>query len=201
MKNQDLPTTDVPYYDHATFDGMIAGLAQVQDRLFQAICDRRDQLDAAALARLLTLHGQNATRLGRLLRDRPTLAPYVSPELDAFFKEAWVILKTRYPETVQDLPDDYPVSDDPATPTITIDDLIADLAYAQAWLFDYLHRSWDDPDRGPPLSLCQVYAQNTSRLQRLFRYRCDIHGPPPDPLQEALDWARDRLGQEWGIEL
>ena len=52
------------------FDGCIIGLADSQAR-FSGYIDRWwDDLSVRQLARVLTVHGQTAVRLGRLLRDR-----------------------------------------------------------------------------------------------------------------------------------
>jgi hypothetical protein len=45
-----------------------------QTRLSAYIEAHADELDVADLARLLALHGQNASRLGRLLRDKRALS-------------------------------------------------------------------------------------------------------------------------------
>ena len=52
---------------------VIAQLAGQQARFVAHIDGGWDDLDAGRLARLLTLYGQNATRLGRLLRDRAAI--------------------------------------------------------------------------------------------------------------------------------
>ncbi len=72
--------------DHASeqqvsIDEVIADLVAKQRRLSDYIDARLAEGDAspAEVARLLALHGQNASRLGRLLRDRQVLG---GPELD-----------------------------------------------------------------------------------------------------------------------
>ena len=45
-----------------------------QDMLSQTITDRAADADVSELARLLAIHGQNASRLGRLLRDKRALS-------------------------------------------------------------------------------------------------------------------------------
>ena len=62
-------------------DQVIADLVAKQRRL-SAYIDARlaeEDVSPADVARLLALHGQNASRLGRLLRDRQALG---GPELD-----------------------------------------------------------------------------------------------------------------------
>lgn len=56
-----------------TIDDVIADALEKQARL-SAILDNTADLDGADLAKLLAIHGQNASRLGRLLRDRRALS-------------------------------------------------------------------------------------------------------------------------------
>jgi len=62
-------------------DEVIADLVEKQRRLSAYIdgCIAQDDVSPTEVVRLLALHGQNASRLGRLLRDRQALA---GPELD-----------------------------------------------------------------------------------------------------------------------
>jgi len=57
-----------------TIEDVIADLAAKQAWLSSHIDSHLDELNPMLLARLLTLHGQNASRLGRLLRDQRTLS-------------------------------------------------------------------------------------------------------------------------------
>ena len=56
-----------------TIDDVIAAALDKQARL-SAILDNSADLDGADLAKLLAIHGQNASRLGRLLRDKRALS-------------------------------------------------------------------------------------------------------------------------------
>jgi len=56
-----------------TIDDVIADALDKQARL-SAILDNTPDLDGADLAKLLAIHGQNASRLGRLLRDKRALS-------------------------------------------------------------------------------------------------------------------------------
>jgi hypothetical protein len=58
-----------------TIDGVLADLAERQARLTDYL-ERvlTEGADIADLARLFALHGQNASRLGRLLRDQRALS-------------------------------------------------------------------------------------------------------------------------------
>ncbi len=56
-----------------TIDDVINDALDKQARL-SAILDNSADLDGADLAKLLAIHGQNASRLGRLLRDKRALS-------------------------------------------------------------------------------------------------------------------------------
>ena len=58
----------------ATIDDIIADAMCKHEQLSAYIERHAADLDAEQLARLLALHGQNATRLGRLLRDKRALS-------------------------------------------------------------------------------------------------------------------------------
>jgi len=189
-------------------DHVIARLADQQAH-FSGYIDRRwHDLDARQLARLLSLYGQNATRLGRLLRDRCAIGGKMSEERADFFKEAWERLKVMEMEGEldgYDFPalDDEPEDDDldSCRPPICIDDVIADLDDKQARLSQYLDRRWRDPEVKHLDRLLAVYSHNASRLGRLLRDRCALYGEPPDPFKEIINAALDRLSEEWGIDL
>jgi hypothetical protein len=59
--------------DLATLDAVIADLAAKYAHLSTYIDANDDTLSPALLARFLALHGQTASRLGRLVRDRQAL--------------------------------------------------------------------------------------------------------------------------------
>jgi hypothetical protein len=56
-----------------SIETIILDLCIKQARLSEYIEARREELSAEQLARFLQIHGQNASRLGRLLRDRRAL--------------------------------------------------------------------------------------------------------------------------------
>lgn len=58
----------------ATLDDVIADALAKHERLSAYIEEHAADLDPEQLARLLALHGQNASRLGRLLRDKRALS-------------------------------------------------------------------------------------------------------------------------------
>jgi hypothetical protein len=55
-------------------DDVIADALRKHERLSAYIEEHAAEFDPDVLARLLALHGQNATRLGRLLRDKRALS-------------------------------------------------------------------------------------------------------------------------------
>jgi hypothetical protein len=57
-----------------TINSVIRDLAERQRLLTDYIESKQGELSSSEIARLLGLHGQNAARLGRLLRDRRALA-------------------------------------------------------------------------------------------------------------------------------
>ena len=67
---------DVPdsFQDYLVIEDVINDLAAKQAWLSAYIDSHRSTLDPTALGRLLALHGQNAARLGRLLRDQRALS-------------------------------------------------------------------------------------------------------------------------------
>ena len=56
-----------------TIDDVITDALEKQGRL-SAILDNTADIDGADLAKLMAIHGQNASRLGRLLRDKRALS-------------------------------------------------------------------------------------------------------------------------------
>ena len=58
---------------HPPINGIIHDLVARQEQLSAIIDDHLAELTIPDLARLLAIHGQNASRLGRLLRDRRAL--------------------------------------------------------------------------------------------------------------------------------
>ncbi len=58
-----------------SIDTVIADLYAKYQRLSRYIDENMDHLSTAEFARLTSLHGQSASRLGRLLRDRRILQP------------------------------------------------------------------------------------------------------------------------------
>jgi len=61
---------------------------------------------------------------------------------------------------------------------VHIDTIIANLVAQQARLSDRIDRCWDDPAQ--LVRLLPLYGQNTTRLSRFLRDRCDFYGNPDD---------------------
>lgn len=58
----------------ATIDDLVADALDKHSRLSAYIERHAEEMDTANLVRLFALHGQNASRLGRLLRDKRALS-------------------------------------------------------------------------------------------------------------------------------
>ena len=57
-----------------TIDDVVADLLEKQARLSELLDQADPEEDADSLVKLFALHGQNASRLGRLLRDQRALS-------------------------------------------------------------------------------------------------------------------------------
>lgn len=181
-------------------DDLIACLTEQQAQFSRYIDRRWHDLDARQLARLFSTYGQNASRLGRLLRDRFALYGKTEEFKDLISRTLDRLDAQQRDEIVGHAP---PAQDDDASPQppVDIDDVITDLADKQARLSQVLDRLWHDPDAEHLDRLLAVHSHNAVRLSRLLRDRCAIYGPPPDPRQVAINAALDRISKEWGIEL
>lgn len=88
---------------------------------------------------------------------------------------------------------------DPAP--LDIDDLLYRLGRQHTRLSRYIDRRWSELDAVALARFLALYGENVSRLGRLL---CDwqaLHGPPPDPLEQAIDEVLDELADEWGVDL
>lgn len=187
---------------------VIAQLDSQQARFAAHIDGDWDGLDAGRLARLLTLYGQNATRLGRLLRDRRALYgdtekryKIIADSLARYFSDPEYMAKadeeveSSAPPQPVDSPEHSGDSVSLKSPA-NIDDVIRGLAERQARLARYLDSRWDDPEAERPDTLLAVYSQNATRLGRLLRDRAAIYGPPPDPIDVIMDQALEQFWEE-----
>jgi hypothetical protein len=71
-----------------SIERIILDLSTKQARLSQYIEARAEELSAEDLARFLMIHGQNASRLGRLLRDRRALSGEAADGISAAIAQA-----------------------------------------------------------------------------------------------------------------
>jgi len=98
----------------------------------------------------------------------------------------------------------HQTSDPPADPPpfeLDIDDVITDLDEQHAALSRYIDDRWDDLDVKRLARLLSLHARNASRIARLLRHRCAIHGDPPDLRELALNEAIGVVGDFWGVDL
>ena len=210
-------------------DDVITSLVAQQAHFSDHLDRCWDDLDPEQLARLLLLYGQNASRLGRLLRDRYALYRNSYEEL-----QTWPTCDEVRPNASSDAPltdddtftDEYTDDDDLVLPhhdtpandvptddvsprndpdahvlPVHIDDVISALAAKQARLSHYLDSCWQDPDAGHLDRLLAVYSQNAIRLGRLLRDRAVVYGPPPDPKEVVLIEAYEVAGAILGVDL
>jgi hypothetical protein len=201
----DDPSTSYASEPPIDIDDVIAQLAGQQARFAVHIDGGWDGIDAGRLARLLTLYGQNATRLGRLLRDRHALYGDAAEEFDKVFArldgdpelmaEADEAAESSAPPQPAGSPE-HPGDSVSPDRSADIDDVILGLAERQARLARYLDSRWDDSEAERPDRLLAVYSQNATRLGRLLRDRAAIYGPPPDPLQVLIDEALEHFWRE-----
>ena len=84
--------------DLLVIEDVICDLAAKQAWLSEYIETHQEDLSSSMLVRLLTLHGQNASRLGKLLRDQLALsgeaADGISVAIEQAMEELSVILGT-----------------------------------------------------------------------------------------------------------
>jgi hypothetical protein len=179
-----------------------------------------DDLEPARLAHLLSLYGQNASRIGRLFRDRHEIygGGFEQFDIDPVPEDDHTALdlllrfehitEEEYAEALaekeaareaqaeEESPDQLP---------IPIDNVIVDLTAIQNRLAAYLDRRWQDPDQPDrPNHLYQlftVYAQNATRIGRLLRVRCALYGHPRSPADEAMDEMYRILSIIHGVDL
>ena len=178
---------------------VITQLADQQARFAASIDAAWDDVETNRLIQLLSLYGQNASRLGRLIRDRHTLygdyyerIKYFNENAEKDHRELMVFLfGDPLPDWVDQSKFSKSQETDPESdqPDVEIDDVIRALADKQARLARYLDRLWSDPQSGHLARLLALYSQNASRLGRLLRDRTAIYGPPLDPMEIAVEWV------------
>jgi len=163
-------------------DRVITNLNAQHSSLSLYIDRHWDDLDANHLARILALYGQNATRIGHLLRDRCTILGPPDDPGDVILTEALAITGAILgvyllgPDGLDSL--DAPRNQIP----IDFDHLIADLDDKQTRLSRHIQDQQHDWS-APHLSrLFTVYGQNATRLGRLLRHRRAMYGEGLDQL-------------------
>ena len=188
-------------------DSIISTLAYHQSCLAARFEGSWDEIDPGELARLLTLFGQIASRLGRLLRDRYALHGDSFEQFEAVIRSMLervgeLSLEDRIRmfgcDVLADIDMEKPITKQPA---IDVDSVIADLNGVQGRLDCHIDfHDWDSTEAASRDRLLAVYSQNATRLGRLLRYRAVIYGPPPDPLtvmrNKALDYAWEKIEAE-----
>jgi len=176
----DCPSTADPC--PPDLDDVIVRLADQQTALSRYIDRRWSDLDDVHLARLLSIHGQNAARLGHLLRDwRAIHGEPLDPlqqAMDEALDRAGVVLGI-------DLGSSDPL-DAPAYPPIDIDDIIADLDGKCTRLARHLDRCLQDGDDDRFPRLAALYSRNTAHLGRLFRVRRALYLRTPEELEALI---------------
>lgn len=87
------------YEEYLAIEDIINDLAAKQAWLSAYIDSHREELTPIIIARLLALHGQNASRLGKLLRDQQALSGKVvdglSDAINLALDELSIILGTE----------------------------------------------------------------------------------------------------------
>jgi hypothetical protein len=157
-------------------------------------------LDDIHLARLLSNHGQNAARLGRLLRDWCAVYGPLPDPVDRMIDDALDMLSIEWGVDLgtRDTPEDAP-----AELPIDIDELIVDLEDKCARLACHLDRCLQDGDDDRLPRLSSLYSRNAAHLGRLFRVRRALYPRTPEELRDliasALDIPED--ASQWDIGL
>jgi len=188
-------------------DSIISTLAYYQSCLAGRLEARWDELDADELARLLTLFGQIASRLGRLLRDRYALHGDSYEQFEAVKRSmaeriALFSLEERIEHFGRDVLEDIDM-EKPITNrhVVDVDRVITDLNDVQGRLDYHIDfHDWDSSEAASRDRLLAVYSQNATRLGRLLRDRAVIYGPPPDPLEVMKNKALDSVWEKMEAE-
>ena len=223
--NDSPPSVDPPAADIGT---VIAHLAAQQAALSRYVDRRWPRLDTVhpakrpwseaetpgetrgeerEMARLLSLYGQNAARLGCLLRDWHAIH---GPPPDTVQQGIDHALHQAGAQLGLDLIDPALLDrDGPGQPPVDLDDLISDLDGKQTRLARHLDHCAQDGGEDHPTPLLAVYSRNAACLGRLLRLRHTLARPisaeledlfartiddPEQLFQEACD-ASERSGR------
>jgi hypothetical protein len=174
MDHNSFDTPAPPSRDHCPdIEDVIVSLFDRQISLSQYIDDHWDKLDVSDLITFLTLHGQNAARIRRLLHDWCTLYGEPRPEHDWDGPVAQLAreIATSPFTWCTGSPKPEPEFSDSRRP-LPIDHrrLIADLDRKQTRLSHYIDCHRRELDTKTLARLSRIYGQNASRLGRLL---CD----------------------------
>jgi hypothetical protein len=179
--NDNLSLPDAP---PIAIGDLIARLAEQQAALSRYVARRWADLDALPLARLLSVHGQNAAHLGRLLSYWYAIH---GPPRDAFesaIDGALYDLGTQW--GVQLVDPEVLIRDERCRPPVDLDDVIAGLLQVQERLARTLALLSEGEEDRPVARLSAVYSRNAARLGRLLRQRHELGGALPDDLAQLL---------------
>lgn len=221
MNDDELHTDDIPHADQAALnsglgsvpatdfdidiDDIVVSLNEQHASLSQYIDRHWHDLDVNRLARLLALHGQNASRLGRLLRDYCAIRGEPKDPMEVDMEVALTVahdilgIKPISPEDYAALErGDYGYNQLP----IDVAHLITDLHDKQIRLSQYIESHQHDLDAMNLARLYAVYAQNATRIGRLLRDRYTLyHGAVLDELDDDVspvveEWLANLLATE-----
>ena len=184
------------YRPIADTDAAIAGLVRSQGQLSRHVDRHWDELSTKHLAQLLALHGRNAARLGRLLRERRARRGQPRDLLEAAIDQALAELGDEW--GLELLPPELRAERDAAQPQdeldVAMEGILADLSAVQARLARHLDRFWADPRDGGLFRLLAVYSQNATRLYRLLHTWSAPLGRMPPELAGLVDgWVDEEL--------
>jgi hypothetical protein len=192
-KRSHLPSPDPP-----GIDTIIARLANQQTVLSRYIDRRWSDLGAIRLARLLSIHGQCAVRLGRLLRDRRVI--HGDPP-DPVQQGIDLALDELSAEWGIDLgPPAYRDRDGPTQLPVDLEAVIADLDGKCTRLARHLACCVQEDDDAGLSHLFAVYSRNEAHLGCLFRIRHLLYRPLPQEMEDLLAQMVDGSAQDLGSD-
>jgi len=149
--------------------------------------DERPGLDAVHLARLLSIHSQNAAYLGRLLRDRQAIHGEPPDILEQATNEALHIVGTQW--GIELIDPALLLHDGPGQPPIELDDVIADLYRKQVRLARPLAHYVQEDDDARFSRLTAAYSRGAARLGRLVRTRHALSRKTPEEIEDLCNQA------------
>ena len=172
--------------DVSVIDDVILNLHERHTLLSRYIDHHWHDLSPRQLAQVLSLHGENASRLARLLRDRSAIHGEPDDPLEVDFAVALALLSQKWGI---DLLGSYPVPslDAPGDQIpIDLDRLVADLDQKQARLSLHITTHQHEWNAAALFNLVTAYGRNAARLGRLLRTRHILCGGSYDELDALL---------------